>query len=136
LVKLDTNGSNPEILENLIKNDLIDFIAMDIKTSILKYHKVGAKNKVPQVQKSINIIKNSGKNYEFRTTVVPKIVDKKDIQEISQWLKGTKKIVLQQLRLGKLLDSSFENTKPYSVQDLQKMAEILKSNIEKVELRI
>lgn len=135
-VKLDTNGSNSGILEYLIKNDLVDFVAMDIKTSILKYNKVRAKNKISQVQKSINVIKDSGKNYEFRTTVAPGIVDEKDIEEMTQWLKGAKKIVLQQFRPGKVLSPSFEKTEPYPIQNLQKMIKILEPNVEKVELRV
>lgn len=135
-VKLDTNGSNSAILEYLINNDLVDFVAMDIKTSILKYNKVKAKDKISQVQKSINIIKNSGKDYEFRTTVVPGIVDEKDIKEIGKWLKGAKKIVLQQFRPKKTLNPSFKNIKPYSLQNLKKMVKILEPNVEKVELRI
>ncbi len=134
-IKLDTNGSNPGILEYLINNDLVDFIAMDIKTSILKYNKVRAKNKISQIQKSINIIKDSNKDYEFRTTVVPGIVDEKDTKEISQWLKGAKKIALQQFNPAKVLDSSFENIKPYSIQELQKMIKILEPHIDVVELR-
>ena len=135
-VKLDTNGSNSEILEYLVNNDLVDFIAMDIKTSILKYNKVKAKNKISQVQKSINIIKDSGKDHEFRTTVVPGIVDEKDVKEMAQWLKGAKKIVLQQFRPEKTLNSSFKNIKPYSLQDLKKMVKILEPNVDVVELRI
>jgi len=134
-VKLDTNGSNSEMLEDLIKDDLVDFIAMDIKTSILKYSKVKAKNKISQVQKSINIIKNSGKDYEFRTTVVPEIVNEKDIKEIGKWLKGAKKIVLQQFHQKKTLNSSFKNIEPYSLQDLKKMVKILEPHVEVVELR-
>jgi len=136
LVKLDTNGSNSEMLEDLIKDDLVDFVAMDIKTSILKYNKVKAKNKISQVQKSINIIKDSGKDHEFRTTVVPGIVDEKGIKEMAQWLKGAKKIVLQQFHPKKTLNSSFKNIKPYSLQDLKKMVKILEPNVDVVELRI
>lgn len=136
LIKLDTNGSNSEMLENLIKNNLIDFIAMDIKTSILKYDKVSAKNKISQVQKSINIIQDSSKDHEFRTTMAPGIVDEKDIKEIAQWLKGAKKIVLQQFRPEKVLDKSFKTIKPYPVQNLQKMIKILEPHIDTVELRI
>lgn len=136
LVKLDTNGSNSEMLKDLIKDDLVDFIAMDIKTSILKYNKVGVKNKISQVQKSINIIKDSGKNYEFRTTVVPGIVDEKDIKKIAQWLKGAKKFVLQQFRPEKTLNSSFKNIKPYSLQSLKKMVRILEPYMDAVELRV
>lgn len=135
MIKLDTNGSNPEMLDDLIKNDLVDFIAMDIKTSILKYDKVQAKNKISQVQKSIDIIKNSKKDYEFRTTVVPNIVDEKDIKEIAQWLKGAKKIALQQFCPEKVLDPSFKKIKPYPVQTLKKMVKILEKHVENVELR-
>jgi len=142
LVKLDTNGSNPKMLKFLIKNNLIDFIAMDVKTSISKYNKVKAKNKIPQIKESINIIKNSNKDYEFRITVVPRIVDKKDIKEIGKWLEGAKKFVIQQFRPVsstegsiKSLDPSFENIKPYSLQTLQKMVKILKPYIDTVELR-
>ena len=136
LVKLDTNGSNSEMLEDLIKDNLVDFVAMDIKTSILKYNKIKAKNKISQVQKSVNIIKDSNKDYEFRTTAVPGIVDEKDIEEMAQWLKGAKKFVLQQFRLGKTLNPSFKNIKPYSLQNLKKMVKILEPNVDVVELRI
>ena len=136
LVKLDTNGSNSEMLEKLIKENLVDFIAMDIKTSILKYNKVKAKNKISQVQKSINIIKDSGKDHEFRTTVVPGIVDKKDIKEMGEWLKGAKKIVLRQFHPEKTLNPSFKNIKPYSSQALKKMVRILEPNVDVVELRV
>ncbi len=135
LIKLDTNGSNSEMLDGLVKNNLVDFIAMDIKTSILKYREVGAGNMISQVQKSIDIIKNSNKDYEFRTTVAPRIVDEKDIKEIGEWLGGSKKIVLQQFRPEKVLEPSFKDVRPYSLQELEKMVNILEPHIETVELR-
>ncbi len=135
LIKLDTNGSNSEMLDGLVKNNLVDFIAMDIKTSILKYREVGAGNMISQVQKSIDIIKNSNKDYEFRTTVAPRIVDEKDIKEIGEWLGGSKKIALQQFRPEKVLEPSFKDVRPYSLQELEKMVNILEPHIETVELR-
>ncbi len=135
LVKLDTNGSNPRMLKKLINEKLVDFIAMDIKTSLSKYNKVGWRRGTSLIQKSVEIIKESGKEYEFRITVAPKIVTRQDIKIISQWLKGAKKVALQQFRPDKVLASSFRNIKPYSLQDLQKMLKILEPNVEKVELR-
>lgn len=136
LVKLDTNGSNPKMLKKLIDENLVDFIAMDIKTSLSKYNKVGYSSfKTSLIQKSVEIIKESGKEYEFRITVVPKIVTQQDIKLVSQWLKGVKKIALQQFEPDKVLDPVFKKIKPYSLQELQKMLEILKSNIDNVELR-
>ncbi len=143
LVKLDTNGSNPEMLEDLVNNDLVDFIAMDIKTSVLKYKEVGAKNEVSRVKKSAAIIKSSNKDYEFRTTVAPKIVDEQDIEDISKWLKGSKKFVLQQFRPaslaggpGKVLSPAFKTVEPYPVQKLEKMLKILEPHVDIVELRL
>jgi len=135
LVKLDTNGSNPDMLKKLVQENLIDYIAMDIKTSISKYIKVKARDKIYSISKSINIIRTSKKDYEFRTTVVPEIVDENDINEIGQWLKGAKKIALQQFRPEKVLDPALNNLKPYSLQDLEKMLKILEPHIETVELR-
>lgn len=136
LVKLDTNGSNSKMLESLIENNLIDFIAMDIKTSILKYKKVGGGNFISEVRRSINMIKNSNKDYEFRTTVVPGIVGQRDVQEIGCLLKGSKNIALQQFRSEKVLDPAFKNIQPYTLQDFEKMVKILEPNIENVKLRI
>ncbi len=135
LVKLDTNGTNHKMVKELIDKDLIDYISMDIKTSIKKYDKLKAKNLIPEIKKSVNIIKNSNKDYEFRTTIVPGIVDEKDIKEIGQWLKGVKKFVLQQFIPGKTLDPAFEKIKPYSEQKLKKMTNILERTIENVEVR-
>ena len=97
LVKLDTNGTNPAILESLIKERLIDYIAMDIKapcvagsnpaTQISKYEKIaGTKVDVESISKSIDIIKNSGLNHEFRTTVVPAFHAKEDIIAIAEYV--------------------------------------------------
>ena len=77
LVKLDTNGSNPIVLKDLIDKKLIDYVAMDIKAPKEKYAKtVGISKKrnraiVKKINESINILKNSGVEFEFRTTVIP-----------------------------------------------------------------
>jgi len=137
LIKLDTNGSNPEILEKLIKEKLIDFIAMDIKISLEKYEKaIGVKVDLEKITKSVEIIKNSKIDYEFRTTAVPGIVDKDDIEKIGQWLDGVKKFVLQQFQNKKVLDKEFEKLQPYSEDVLKEFKKILEKYIDKVELRI
>ena len=136
LVKLDTNGTNYKMLKELIDKDLIDYISMDIKTSIKKYDKLlESGNVISQIKKSINIIKNSNKDYEFRTTVVPGIVNESDIKEIGQLLKKVKKFVLQQFIPGKTIDPAFEKIKPFSEEKLKKMTTILKRTIENVEVR-
>jgi pyruvate formate lyase activating enzyme len=148
LVKLDTNGSNPEMLEKLINEKLIDFVAMDIKTSIdvkIKNQKSKIKNydkatgvsvNLKKILRSVELIKNSGIDYEFRTTAVPGIVEKEDIEKIGEWLQGIKKFALQQFQNKKVLDKNFEKLEPYSEEILKEFKEILEKYIEKVELRI
>jgi len=129
LVKLDTNGSNPEMLKKLLDANLLDFVAMDIKINIPDFNKTIA-------EKSIKLIKNSGIDYEFRITVVPGIVNQKDIQKIGKWLKGIKKFALQQFQNQKVLDKSFEKIKPYSDKILKDFQKILKKYIKDIEVRL
>jgi len=147
-IKLDTNGSNPEMLEKLIKEELLDFVAMDIKTSAdvqnpnskvqnSKYDKAtGVKVNIENIRKSVELIKNSGIDYEFRTTVVPGIVEEEDIEKIGKWLRGAKKFALQQFRNQKVLDVKFEKIQPYPDDTLKEFKKILEKYINRVELRI
>ena len=97
-IKMDTNGSQPAVLEELIKEKLIDFIAMDIKAPLYLYKKVVGINVneslLKIIKKSINIIINSKIDYEFRTTIVDKMIGKTHILEIAKLLKGVKKYIL------------------------------------------
>ncbi len=94
-IKLDTNGTNPEILKNLIDENLVDFVAMDIKNSLAEYEKiVGNCCKVKDIEKSIKILMNSKINYEFRTTFSPDI-SISNIEEIAKMIKGAKSYVIQ-----------------------------------------
>ncbi|MFA5365022.1 MAG: anaerobic ribonucleoside-triphosphate reductase activating protein [Candidatus Bathyarchaeia archaeon] len=99
-VKLDTNGTNPEMLKSLIDQGLVDYVAMDIKAPLAldKYSKatgVNAENLLHRVKKSIKLLMDSNIDYEFRTTVVPTIHNQEDIQQICQSIRGCKKYVLQ-----------------------------------------
>ena len=97
LVKLDTNGSNPEIIKQLVENKLIDYIAMDIKNSLNKYNiTTGIENiNIDKIKQSIEYIMNCGIDYEFRTTLVKEFHNENDIKEISLLIKGAKKYFLQ-----------------------------------------
>jgi pyruvate formate lyase activating enzyme len=137
LIKLDTNGSVPEVLNKLVNEHLVDFLAMDIKTSLDKYEKATrVKFDLEKVNESIDLIKNSGVDYEFRTTVVPGLVEKEDIEEIGKWLNGVKKIALQQFQNKKVLDKKFEKIQPYSEEALKVFKKILEKYINEVELRL
>jgi len=133
LIKLDTNGSNPSMIEDLINKDLIDYAAMDIKAP-LNEEKSGDKNKyeratgvkidLDKIKKSIDILKQGRVDFEFRTTVVPLFHSKKDILEIAQWIKGKNvKYYLQNFRPEKTVDANFQKTKPYSEEYLKEIVE-------------
>ncbi len=137
LVKLDTNGTNPEMLDELISGSLVDYVAMDIKAPLERYSSVvRAPVNLKSIGDSIDIIRGAEIDYEFRTTVVPDLLNEEDILALGQWLKGTKKYVLQQFRPApKMLDPSFKNIKPYNYDEVKRFQGLLKKYVNLVELR-
>lgn len=136
LVKLDTNGTNPEVLKKLLEKKLLDYVAMDIKAPLEKYEKVaGCKVNLENIKKSVELIRSSGIEYEFRTTVVPKQLDKDDIRAIGEWLDGSKRYFLQQFRPEKTLDKSFQGKSQYTPEQLKEFTDSIKNHFEKVEVR-
>lgn len=98
LIKIDTNGAFPDILQALIDADLVDYVAMDIKAPLDQRYDIAAAKKVqiPRIRQSIDILMNNRVDYEFRTTCVPGIIDEKIIAEIGQSIRGAKRWFLQQ----------------------------------------
>lgn len=125
-VKLDTNGSQPQWL----KKANADYIAMDIKSSYMKYPLFLDKNEnldemFAKISESVDYIITSGTDYEFRTTVVPELVTKTDIKYIAEKIiPNAKRYILSQFRSQITLDKNFSNIKPYSNSELQEMADI------------
>ncbi|MFH1783821.1 MAG: anaerobic ribonucleoside-triphosphate reductase activating protein [bacterium] len=137
-IKLDTNGAFPEMLEKLIDEKLVDYIAMDVKAPLdeEKYSKAaGGKVDIARIKKSIDIIRNSGLEYEFRTTVVPTIVDEDDIMEIAKYLKGSKKYALQNFSTKEVLEASFKKIKPYKREVLEDIVKKISPFFEKCMVR-
>lgn len=97
LVKLDTNGSNPEVLKNLINNNLVDYIAMDIKNVFKEYNPIinFKQINIDKIKESIDLIKTSNVNHEFRTTIMKNYHDIDKITEISEYLGKDQKYYLQ-----------------------------------------
>ncbi len=136
LVKVDTNGSFPDILERLLSESGVDFIAMDVKTSPARYE-VGAGVKVDtgKILRSIELIKEWGGDSEFRITLVPGIVEERDLIELVPVLTGSRKVVLQQFRNRITLDPAFQNVYPYSREKLFEWKNLLESRGLNVEVR-
>ena len=120
-IKIDTNGTFPDKLKELIDEKLVDYIAMDIKAPAKKYEKLaGKKTDTKKIKKSIKIIQDSGVDYEFKTTFVPELLKKEDIIEIAKELKGSKKYYLQQFKNDvDLISDTIMDKNPYSSEFLE-----------------
>ncbi len=135
LVKIDTNGSFPSGLENLIRKKLVDHIAMDVKAPLKRYQEVTrATVNEEDIVRSVDIIKNSGLGYVFRTTLVPGLVGPEDIKEICQMLDGANIFQLQQFVPLNTLDSHYLQKKPYRREEVQGLAKIAEPYFSEVRI--
>ena len=134
-IKLDTNGSNPDVLETLIKNNLIDYIAMDIKNDEFNYPTtIGLDNiNFNNIKKSIKLIMNSNLDYEFRTTLVKELHNEESIKNIANLIKGANKYYLQKFILREsCLNQSFTEV---DINTANIYKSILEKEIKNVYLR-
>ena len=134
-VKLDTNGTDPQMLSSLIKDGLIDYVAMDIKSSLSGYERACGISgiKLAPVKESIDILINGNCDCEFRTTAVEELLDDGAVREIGRLLKGAKKYFLQGY-----VESEFVPDKtltPVSKEKLLRYRQELLKTIDQVELR-
>ncbi|MFH1662089.1 MAG: anaerobic ribonucleoside-triphosphate reductase activating protein [Candidatus Falkowbacteria bacterium] len=137
LVKLDTNGTNSEVIEKLINKKLIDYIAMDVKAGENNYEKVIVKKiDFTKIKKSVKIIKESGLNHEFRTTVIPGLVDKNEIEKIGKLIKGAEKWYLQNFKSDvDLINKKLENINSFTDKEMLEMKKIGKKYVSICEIR-
>ncbi len=127
LLKIDTNGSFPERLEYLINEKLVDWVAMDIKASLDRYQEVVRAPVDPEkIQRSVELIRRSGLNYVFRTTVVPGLHDEDELIKIGEWLNGAACFQLQQFVPHNTIDPSYLKIQPYPEEMLKDWAEKLR----------
>ncbi|HDZ27726.1 MAG TPA: anaerobic ribonucleoside-triphosphate reductase activating protein [Candidatus Aminicenantes bacterium] len=135
LVKIDINGSFPSRLEDLIKKKLVDHIAMDVKAPLKRYQEVTrATVNEEDIVRSVDIIKNSGLEYVFRTTLVPGLVGPEDIKKICKMLEGAKIFQLQQFVALNTLDSHYLQKKPYRREEVQGFARIAEPYFSEVRI--
>ncbi len=139
LVKLDTNGTSPKMIEALVSGGIVDYIAMDIKTSLQNnfYEKVvGVAVDFENIKKSIEIIMQSDLEFEFRTTVVPGLHTEENILDITKYIHGAKRYYLQQFRPSKkIFDADFREIKPYPIEFLKELRDKIKDNFDVCEVR-
>lgn len=137
LVKLDSNGTNPKVLEKLIKDKLIDYIAMDLKAPLEKYDdSVSVPVNCNNLKKSVKIIMTSGLPYEFRTTLVPGLIEVGDIPAMGQLIKGASKWYLQAFKSDTdLVNPEYEAARPFSTKEMKAMASLGQEFVKLCELR-
>ena len=146
LVKLETNGSNPEMLKELIEKKLIDYVSLDIKAPKEKYSKLiglfkdGLEGRflegeiLKRIEKSIQILKEGKIDYEFKTTLVPGFLGKEEIIEIVRWIGPAKKYCLQNFWPEKTIDPRFRKMKPFPLEYLAEIKRIISPFFEICEI--
>lgn len=136
-VKLDSNGTNPSMLKELYSRELLDYVAMDIKSSLDHYgDAAGVSIDIADIKESTSIIRSSGIPYEFRTTVVPGLHDLDKIEAIGKWLEGSEYYVLQPFTpQGSTIDRAYSVKKPFDEKALRAMVAAAKPYFQKVEMR-
>ncbi|MDR2737324.1 MAG: anaerobic ribonucleoside-triphosphate reductase activating protein [Puniceicoccales bacterium] len=140
LSKLDTNGTNPQILQNLFHKNLLDYVAMDIKHSFAKYGEiVGVEIDVERIKLSIDLIKNSGVDYEFRTTIVPQFHGQDDIKSIALQISGARRFALQKFvpdhAINKNLTGANSIFDPENEKILRDVVKFCESHVGEIILR-
>jgi pyruvate formate lyase activating enzyme len=137
-VKLDTNGTNPFLIKKIIESNAVDYIAMDIKAPLNRKsyeNAVSCDVNMENIIRSKDIILNSNLDYEFRTTVVPGIINESNILMMAADIKGAKKYCIQQFVPRDTLDKKYLSVKPYQAEVLEEMARKAGHYVKKVVLR-
>ena len=137
LVKLDTNGTKSPVLEKMIAEKVVDFFAMDIKTSLPRYKEIIKTDFfVEEIKKSKEIIQNSGLPYEFRTTAVKGKHTKEIFEEIGEWLQGAEMYFIQNFRNKKTLDEEYKNKEGFSEKDLIEFKVLMEKYVKNCGIRM
>lgn len=129
LVKLDTNGSNPHKLQEIIKTGLVDYFAMDVKSPLEKYPEVTRSTiSVQAIRESIQLLMNSGIAYEFRTTVDWTLLNENDLIQIAETIRGAERYYLQKANSPSKEESADQNS-PVEEMVLENIAKKLNHSV-------
>ena len=127
-VKLDTNGTRPDVLSQIIESRLVSYVALDIKTTPSNYSDLtGSPTAWTEVEKSIHTLLGSGMPHEFRTTLYPDAVALEELPTLARTLAGGDLYALQQFRPQKTLDASASEHKPYAADDVREAVKVCRT---------
>jgi len=136
LIKLDSNGTNPDFISEALDKKLVDYIAMDIKSPLSKYSQTVARPvDISNIRKSIKVIMDSPIDYEFRTTVIKALLSPQDFDEIGHEINGAKKFFLQKFIPTKLLNPQFRKKVTYSDDEFSLLQEKMNNYVEYCGIR-
>lgn len=136
LVKLDTNGYRPDVLNALIKDNMLDYIAMDVKGPYEKYNKLsGTTVDIVLIKESIELIKSSNVDYEFRTTVCKELLTREDIIETANILRGSKKYFIQNFRDGDTVLCGKNRLTPFDLNELSEIEDLISDYFQVFRIR-
>jgi len=135
LVKLDTNGLRPDVLEDLLAEKLLDYVALDLKTSPARYDELGARGGGENLKQSIELLLHAPMDYEFRTTCAPGLVGAEELSELGRYVSGGRIWVLQQFQPGPSLDPRWREKDPYPVETIRGFGDLIQPYVEEVVLR-
>ena len=126
-VKVDTNGSLPDALGGLVRDRLVNYVAVDIKGPPGKIRaitgsRVSEESLIQSVEATVRLLQGSGLPYELRTTVVPGLLEREDLLAIGRWLQNGAKYVLQQFRPGRTLDPDLRTLRPHPPEYLRELS--------------
>ncbi len=133
VLKLDSNGMNPKLIARSLA--YLDYIAVDVKTSIDLYPELQAKNP-KNILKTIQVLKDSKVKYEFRCTSVPGFVNEKTVHKIGKMVEGGKKFIFQQFIPGDTLDPTYNSKIPYNKEKISEFADIMYNYVDDVSIRL
>ncbi len=135
-VKIDTNGSRPEMLKILLRDGLVDYIAMDLKVPLNRYQEIaGTEGDAEKIKESIEITKGSGIEYEFRTTLVPGVHKEEDVSVMAETIKGAESYFLQNFLPEKTLEEGFLGRKPFTRKELESFKKAAEPFVKKCKTR-
>lgn len=136
LVKLDSNGLAPEVLEGVLWEGLVDYLAIDIKTAPLRYPELhSAAVDHDALLRSLSLVMRSKVDYEFRTTCVPGFVEEADIRSIGEVISGARCWVLQQFVPRHALAPSMQDLEPHSPEEIERLAALADCYADEVLVR-
>lgn len=123
-IKLDTNGTRPDVLTQVLDESMVEFIALDVKATPERYERASGRNGVwESVDRSIDLVLGSGIDHEFRTTCYPLAVGPDDLVRIAARLRGGRRYVLQQFRPHRTLDPAAVSVRPLAPETLARTAD-------------